>query len=89
MSNKDYKKLYLVTDYRIPFNELLEKTKEALMRFQKEGGKVVLASGRPTYGMKTLEEELELKRYGGYLMSFNGGQLYECATGNLLQLINH
>lgn len=60
------------------------KTKEALMRFQKEGGKVVLASGRPTYGMKTLEEELELKRYGGYLMSFNGGQLYECATGNLL-----
>ncbi|SQB24444.1 thiamine-phosphate pyrophosphorylase [Clostridium perfringens] len=31
MSNKDYKKLYLVTDYRIPFNELLEKTKKALI----------------------------------------------------------
>lgn len=31
MSNKDEKKLYLVTDYRIPFNELLEKTKEALV----------------------------------------------------------
>ena len=31
MINKDYKKLYLVTDYRIPFNELLEKTKEALI----------------------------------------------------------
>ncbi|PWX53220.1 thiamine phosphate synthase [Clostridium perfringens] len=31
MSNKDTKKLYLVTDYRIPFNELLEKTKEALI----------------------------------------------------------
>ncbi|MDK0626185.1 thiamine phosphate synthase [Clostridium perfringens] len=31
MSNKDAKKLYLVTDYRIPFNELLEKTKEALI----------------------------------------------------------
>ncbi|MDK0795464.1 thiamine phosphate synthase [Clostridium perfringens] len=31
MSNKDYKKLYLVTDYRLPFNELLEKTKEALI----------------------------------------------------------
>lgn len=31
MSNKDYKKLYLVTDYRIPFNKLLEKTKEALI----------------------------------------------------------
>ena len=31
MSNKDYKNLYLVTDYRIPFNELLEKTKEALI----------------------------------------------------------
>lgn len=31
MSNKGEKKLYLVTDYRIPFNELLEKTKEALI----------------------------------------------------------
>ena len=31
MSNKDYKKLYLVTDYRLPFNELLEKTKEYLL----------------------------------------------------------
>ena len=31
MSNKDAKKLYLVTDYRIPFNELLKKTKEALI----------------------------------------------------------
>lgn len=31
MSNSQCKKLYLVTDYRIPFNELLEKTKEALI----------------------------------------------------------
>lgn len=31
MSNSQCKKLYLVTDYRIPFNELLEKTKEALL----------------------------------------------------------
>ncbi|HHD2751395.1 TPA: thiamine phosphate synthase [Clostridium perfringens] len=31
MSNLQCKKLYLVTDYKIPFNELLEKTKEALL----------------------------------------------------------
>ncbi|MDO4941258.1 MAG: Cof-type HAD-IIB family hydrolase [Lachnospiraceae bacterium] len=60
------------------------KTKDALMRIQKQGIKVVLASGRPTRGMLHLEEELELKKYGGYLLSYNGGQIIECTSGNLL-----
>lgn len=60
------------------------KTKEALMKIQKEGVKVVLASGRPTHGVYKLEEELELKKYGGYLLPYNGGQIIECATGKVL-----
>ena len=36
------------------------KTKDALMRIQKEGKKVVLASGRPTGGIVKLADELEL-----------------------------
>lgn len=57
------------------------KTKEALMRIQKMGKKVVLASGRPTKGISHLAEELELKQYGGYILSFNGGMMIDCATG--------
>ncbi len=57
MSNKDEKKLYLVTDYRIPFNELLEKTKEALV-----GGVTIVqyrAKNKETKEM--LNEAKELK----------------------------
>lgn len=49
------------------------RTKQSLMEAQKRGIKVVLASGRPTYGVMPLAEELELEKYEGYILSFNGG----------------
>ena len=39
------------------------RTKQSLMEAQKRGIKVVLASGRPTYGVMPLAEELELEKY--------------------------
>lgn len=60
------------------------KTKEILMEAQKQGIKVVLASGRPNRGIYKLEKELELKKYGGYILPYNGGQIVECATGKIL-----
>ena len=51
------------------------KTKDALMRIQKEGKKVVLASGRPTGGIVKLADELDLKSYGGFVLAFNGGNM--------------
>lgn len=60
------------------------RTKEALLLAQQEGVKVVLASGRPTYGMKWVAEELELARYGSYILSFNGSKVINCETGEEL-----
>ena len=60
--------------------EITLKTKEALMRIQKEGKTVVLASGRPTPGVLPLAEELELEKYGGYILSFNGAKIINCST---------
>lgn len=60
------------------------KTKEALMKAQAMGKIVVLASGRPTMGVMPLAEELELKRYGGYILSFNGGMIVNCKTGKVV-----
>ncbi|WP_101875853.1 Cof-type HAD-IIB family hydrolase [Lachnoclostridium edouardi] len=57
------------------------KTKEALMKAQKMGKKVVLASGRPTKGVSGLMEELELSKYGGYILSYNGGMIINSSTG--------
>ncbi|MGL4336679.1 MAG: Cof-type HAD-IIB family hydrolase [Turicibacter sp.] len=56
-------------------NQILSQTKDALLTFQKNGGVVVLASGRATHGMKKAAIELELDKYGGYLLSYNGGQI--------------
>lgn len=57
------------------------RTKEALMKAQEAGKIVVLASGRPTAGVQPLAEELELARYGSYILSYNGGMITNCRTG--------
>ena len=49
------------------------RTKEALMTAQ--GVKVVLASGRPTFGMRNVAKELRLEEYGSFILSFNGAKL--------------
>lgn len=59
-------------------HSISEVTKQALMDAQNLGVKVVLASGRPTFGMKQIAEELKLAEFGSYLISFNGGKIYNC-----------
>lgn len=56
------------------------RTKEALMKAQEAGKIVVLASGRPTPGVKPLADELELARFGSYILSYNGGSITNCKT---------
>ncbi len=48
------------------------KNKERLMQAQEAGVLVVLASGRPTQAMMQYAEELELAKYGSFLISYNG-----------------
>ena len=57
---------------------ITDKTRQALMEAQKRGKKVVLASGRPTYGVVPLAEELELGKYGGCILSFAPAVEYPC-----------
>lgn len=64
--------------------EISEATKKAIRGVLERGHRVILASGRPTCGMRRYEEELELERYGGYLLSFNGGRIVDCLTGNII-----
>lgn len=64
--------------------EISEETKRGIQETLKRGHKVILASGRPTPGMRRYEQELELEKYGGYLLSFNGGRIVECRTGEVV-----
>lgn len=59
-------------------------TLEALIRIQENGKKVVLASGRPTYGVEPLARELHLERYGSYILSFNGARITDCRSGQII-----
>lgn len=58
--------------------------KRALKKAQEKGVKVVLASGRPTPGILPLAKELELENYGGFILSFNGGKIINCKTGETI-----
>ena len=44
-------------------------TKKALLEAQEKGISIILASGRPTYGIAPLADELGLDTKGGYILA--------------------
>ena len=60
------------------------KTHEALLQAEAEGVVIILASGRPTYGIEPVAECLELDKRGGYILSYNGGNIVNAKTGEKL-----
>lgn len=60
------------------------KTREALLQAEAEGVVIILASGRPTYGIEPVAECLELDKRGGYILSYNGGNIVNAKTGEKL-----
>ncbi|WP_158584762.1 MULTISPECIES: Cof-type HAD-IIB family hydrolase [Erysipelotrichaceae] len=52
------------------------KTKKTLMNLQKQGIKIAICSGRAPFELKGVVDELELKRYEGYLLHGNGAGIY-------------
>ncbi len=60
------------------------KTREALLQAEADGAVIILASGRPTYGIIPVAESLELDQRGGYILSYNGGNIVNAKTGEKL-----
>lgn len=86
MEQQNYKIIVLDLDGTLMNSkkELSERNRKTIIKAQKQGVKVVLASGRPTYGIVSVAKALELHNYGGYILSFNGGAIVECATDNII-----
>lgn len=78
----EYKLLVLDLDGTLTNSnkEITKPNLDAVMAAQKQGVKVVLASGRPTYGVVTLAEELNLAEFGGYILSYNGGLIFDLSN---------
>lgn len=61
--------------------QITQRTKDALIEWQKQGVKVILASGRSNKRLETYGKQLELQQYGGYFIEVNGMAIQEVATG--------
>lgn len=61
-----------------------QENKAAIDKAIKKGVKVILASGRPLFGVTPVARELVLHKKGGYILAFNGGNIVDCQTGKLI-----
>lgn len=64
--------------------EITPYTRQKLIMAQEAGVKVVLASGRPTYGIVPLANQLKLDHFGGYILAYNGGEIIDWHTKEVL-----
>ena len=64
--------------------EITAHTLDTLTRAQEQGLKIVLASGRPTYGVAPLANKLQLDKYEGYILSYNGGEIIDWKTKEMM-----
>lgn len=55
-----------------------------LTKIQKMGKKVALASGRPVQGIIEHAKTLGLDRFGGYILAYNGGEVIDVSTGEII-----
>lgn len=60
--------------------EIAPNNIEYIKKAQENGLIFVLASGRPTFAMREAENILEMQKFSGYIISYNGGEIIECKT---------
>ncbi|MBR2175831.1 MAG: HAD family phosphatase [Clostridia bacterium] len=82
----DYKIIALDIDGTLTNSDkiITAETQEKLIEFQKNGGKLILASGRPTMGIVPHAQTLRLKEFGGYILAYNGGCVIDCSSGKIV-----
>lgn len=81
-----YKLLVLDVDGTLLNSEgvLSKRTIMTLRKVQQTGIHIVLASGRPTYGILSVARQLDFASYGGYIISYNGAQIIDARDGRIL-----
>lgn len=64
--------------------EITPKTLEAMIKVQEMGHTIMIATGRPTHGVKEVADTLQLDRFGGYVLSFNGARIMNYKTKEIV-----
>ena len=64
--------------------EIDPRTAQALLRAQREGVRLALASARPLPGLYHARDALRMREFGGVLIAYNGGRIADARTGATL-----
>lgn len=58
--------------------QVSERNYQALMAAQRQGITLALATGRSVHGTEWIAKLLELEKYGGYMLCYNGALVWDC-----------
>lgn len=64
--------------------QITPHTQQVLLRSQQMGARLALVSGRPINGIASLAKQLQMDRFWGCIISFNGAKISSCSTGETL-----
>jgi Cof subfamily protein (haloacid dehalogenase superfamily) len=64
--------------------DITPATLEKIIEAQEKGHIVAIASGRPLPGIRKIADTIELDRFGGYVLAFNGGRIVDYNTGEVV-----
>lgn len=64
--------------------EISPRTKAALLAAQDQGVRLILATGRPAKGTEKYVQELALAEHHGLVVAFNGSQVIDCQTHEVI-----
>lgn len=80
LGGKKYKLIVLELDDTLLNSnmKLFSRNREVLVNAQKNEMRIALCSGRSKFSVKKIVSNLSLQKYDGYLISFNGANIYFC-----------
>ena len=64
--------------------EISAGNEKAIVKAQKNGVKFVLASGRPSFAMFEYAKKLQMDKFEGYILAFNGGELIDSKNNEIV-----
>lgn len=64
--------------------DITPATLEKIIEAQEKGHIVAIASGRPLPVIRKIADTIELDRFGGYVLAFNGGRIVDYSTGEVV-----
>ena len=63
---------------------LSDFTRQTLIHLQEQGVRIIIASGRPVNGIAPIADLLQLDKFGGIVLAYNGAQIMDWSTRQLL-----